>query len=65
MSTEPDRLLPALLVALLVLGGLASAGFFQARMTDSDDDDLTPNPDTEPGPEPEPEPGKKDCCIIV
>ena len=31
MSTEPDRLLPALLVALLVFGGLASAHRVRAR----------------------------------
>jgi len=56
VTEEPNRLLPALLVALIVLGSLVSIGNFYSQTSDSDVDIPPPSPESEPEPEPEPEP---------
>ncbi|MDP6905970.1 MAG: hypothetical protein QF440_00960, partial [Candidatus Thalassarchaeaceae archaeon] len=48
VNEEPNRLLPALLVMLLLLGGVAGVGIFQAWTTDSIED--APPSELEPEP---------------
>ena len=63
VTEEPSRLLPAILVAVFVLGGIAGAGTILLTPPEKLDLDLQDSePESEPEPKPEPEPGPEIQC---